>query len=33
LVWLPDAWIRALIPTGKKVYLFVKKAVEHLVTD
>ena len=33
LVWLPDNWIRALIPSGKKVYLLVENAVKHLVTD
>jgi hypothetical protein len=33
LVWLPDNWIRALIPTGKKIYLLVKNAIENLVAD
>jgi hypothetical protein len=33
LVWLPDNWIRALIPAGEKVYLLVKYAVKYLVTD
>jgi hypothetical protein len=33
LVWLPENWIRALIPTRKKVDLLVKYTVKHLVTD